>query len=579
MHEFLLEDVDRLVIRFDRAQKAGSRARLNRIEFGIGYTYADSDLRTLTEKHAGSPLSMTLPTSSLTFTLNNEEGRFDVDSDTALQRFLAAGQRGVVDYGIDIGDGVETIPGGKWQLSMWQVSGTSAEFTMEDALAKLNKATYETSMYDGTERTLYALAQAVFADAGLAASEYYIDPYLLKVKTSAPVPIGTHAASLQLIANAGRCRLYVDRDGVIALERLIADLQPVSSSTTAQTPYSAAGTAVKNSNVTYATFEPSFLRLDGTQLLVPSAGDYESAGWTASEASDEAGVYAANELVLTYEDPTNVFGVEIDWGAYPPPKKAWLSCRVDGTWKSVTLILPSETMESYAVSFRHCDAVKLEVLEASVPGQRARVQRITTSMMSDFTLSKDQILGNPNGSMETKLRNVVTEWTLFGAEAEGSEIASADVATNSGWARIDHDLCLAPSVAVEAAGVTIEAVHYAYLSFVRLTAATVQTVRVALNGKKVTTAQRTVTANANDDGEDLPLKNPLFASEALAQEVADWARDYYAGRVAYESSIRGFPELDNFDIVYMWDGGAATINSMELTYNGAFSQKLKLRRR
>lgn len=51
------------------------------------------------------------------------------------------------------------------------------------------------------------------------------------------------------------------------------------------------------------------------------------------------------------------------------------------------------------------------------------------------------------------------------------------------------------------------------------------------------------------------------------------------GGVVYESSIRGFPELDNFDTVYLWDGGSAVINSVELTYNGAFNQKIKLRRR
>jgi hypothetical protein len=575
----LLENIDRLVIRFDKAKKTGSRARLNRVEFGIGYTYADQDLRTLTERHAGSPLSMALPSSSLTFTLFNEEGRFDVDSDTALQRFLASGQRGVVDYGIETADGIEAVPGGKWRLSTWKVSGTSAQFTMEDTLAKLNKTTYETSVYDGTERTLYALAQAVFTDAGLTATEYYIDPYLANVNTRSPLPVNTHAVCLQLIANAGRCRLYVDRSGVITIERLIADVVPVASSATAQTPYSAAGTAVQDSNVIYATFQPSFLRLDGAQVLVPSGGGYGNAGWTASAVTDEAGAYAANELILTYDDPTNVFSVEVDWGAFPPPNKARLSCRIDGVWRNNTLILPTETVESYAVSFPHCDAVKVELLEASVVGQRARVQRITTSMMSDFMLSKDQILGNPNGSIEAKLHNVVTEWTLFGAEATASEIASADVDTNSGWARIEHELCLSPSITVDAAGVTVEATHYAYLSLVRLTAATTQTVKVSLNGTKVTEAQRTVTANANDDGEDLPLKNPLFASEALAQEVADWVRDYYAGRVIYESSIRGFPELDNFDTVYMWDGGAATINSAELTYNGAFSQKLKLRRR
>ena len=579
IQEFLLEDVDRLVIRFDKAKKAGSRARLNRVEFGIGYTYSDQDLQTLTEKHMGSPISMTLPTSSLTFTLFNEGGRFDVDSDTALQRFLANGQRGVVDYGIDVPGGIETVPGGVWTLASWRVSGTSAQFTMENVLARLNKTTYETSVYDGTERTLYALAQAVFTDAGLTAADYYIEPYLKRVRTSAPLPIGTHAASLQLIANAGRCRLYVSRDGVITLERLITDLAPVSSSGTVQTPYSAASTATEGGNVTYATFEPSFLRLDGAQVLVPSDGQYMDAGWTALAVSDESGAYDANELVLTYEDPTNVFGVEVDWGAYPPPKKARLSCRVDGVWQSKTIIQPTETVETYSVSFRHCDAVKLEVLEAAVPGQRARVKRITTSMMSDFVLSKDQIYGNPNGSMETKLRNVVTQWTLFGAEAEVSEIASVDIDTNSGWAQISHGLCLLPSVAVDAEEVTVEAQHYAHVSYVRLTSATPQTVRVALNGRAVLEAQRTVTANANDDGEDLHIENPLLASESLAQELAEWVRDYYAGRVVYESSTRGFPELDNFDTVYMWDGGAATINSTELTYNGAFNQRIKLRRR
>ena len=136
-----------------------------------------------------------------------------------------------------------------------------------------------------------------------------------------------------------------------------------------------------------------------------------------------------------------------------------------------------------------------------------------------------------------------------------------------------------PSVVADGVGVTVEAIHYAYVSYVRLTAATAQTVKVILNGNRVVEAKRTAVSNANDDGEDLTLENPLLASGALAQGVADWVRDYYAGRVVYESSARGFPELDNFDTVYMWDGGAATINSTELTYNGAFNQKLKLRRR
>jgi len=579
IQEFLLEDVDRLVVRFDKARKAGSRARLNRIEFGIGYTYSDTDLIELSEKHTGSPLSLTLPTSSLMFTLFNEDGRFDVDSDTALQRFLASGQRGTVDYGIDVGDGVEVIPGGEWTLASWRVSGTTAQFTMEDALARLNKTTYETSTFDGEEHSLYELAQAVFADAGLTAKHYYIDPYLSKVFTRAPLPIGTHATSLQLIANAGRCRLYVDRNGVITLERLIADLIPTASSDTIQMPYSDAETATQQDNAIYATFEPDFLRLDGTQLLVPSDADYRDAGYTVETVSDSEGNFAPNELILTYTDPTNVFSVEVDWGTYHPPATARLSCRVDGVWGSTTTIYPKARKERYAVSFRHCDAVKLEILKASVPGQRARVQYVTTSMMSDFELTKDQIYGNPNGSMEARLRNVVAEWTLFSAESTVSDIVSVDVETNSGWVKINHELCLEPEITVDSEDVAVEEIHYAYVSYIRLTSDTTQTVKAILTGKKVNTATRTVTAHGNDTGEDLEVQNPLLASESLAQEVADWVRDYYIGRVIYESDTRGFPELDNYDTVYMWDGGAAVINSLELTYNGAFNQKLKLRRR
>lgn len=585
--EFLLEDIDRLVIRFDKTKKPGGRARLNRVRFGIGYTYSDQDLIVLTESHVGSPLSMTLPTSSLTFTLFNEDGRFDVDSDTALQRFLANGQRGVVDYGVDVGGAVETVPGGIWTLESWRVNGTSAVFKLEDALAQLNKTTYEISAYDGEKRTLAALAEDVFADAGLAPAQYYIDPALSDVKTRAPLPIKTHAACLQLIANAGRCRLYVDRGGVVVLERLIADVAHTATSSTPQTPYSDAGTVLQDANALYATFEQSFMRLDGVQVLVPSSGAYMDAGWTASAVSGQGGQVGANELVLTYSDPTSVFNVEIDWGACPPPAEARLSCRIDGVWKNATLIRPAETVEGYPVFFQHCNAVKLEVLALPEAGQRARVQKITASLMSDFVLSKDQIFDNPNGALEPKLRDVVAEWTLFGAEDDESDIASVEVELNSGWVRVAHELCLSPAIVVEPltggpalpGDIVIDEQHYAYASYVRLTSATEQTVKVLLTGRKVTEAAHMVTAFANSTGEDLTINNPLLSSESLAQEVADWTRDYYAGRVVYESNIRGFPELDNFDTVYMWDGGAATINSSELTYTGAFNQKLKLRRR
>ena len=87
--EFLLEDVDALEISFDRMRTPYTRARLNELRYGVGYTFGNDEIIELAEKHTASPLSLSLPTASLSFTLYNEEGRFSVEGSTALQRFLA----------------------------------------------------------------------------------------------------------------------------------------------------------------------------------------------------------------------------------------------------------------------------------------------------------------------------------------------------------------------------------------------------------------------------------------------------------------------------------------------------------
>ncbi len=586
-HEFLFEDVTRICIYFDRMSEEGMRARLNGVEFGIGYQYDDELIQSISEKHSGSPLSLKLPASSLEFELHNDDDRFSVESDTALQRFLAEGQVGVLSFKV----GAQNIPSGEWYLSSWSVTGHTAKFSFKDAITRLNETTYEISDFDGKDHTLFDLAVDVLTDAG--SEGYYIDPYLKTISTSAALPIGTHASCLQIVANAGGCQLSVNRKGRVSIVRLRnTGIKTTAKTNAPQTPYSDVATAIKPDNAIYGTFERDFARVDGTQIIVPSDRGYVDTGYTASGLSDAAGNCAENEVILEFDNPTNIFSVYVDWGSDTPPKKAKLSARVDGAWTDDTVIYPTTDSEKYSVSFYHCDAVRLEQLVAALAGQRARVRHISTSVISDFKLGKEQIFEGNTTALDTKLKAVTTQFYTMSTASETTSLKTTEADTNSGWIRLEHDLCLSPSVSVynpndktEDGSVNVEAVHHAYVSYVRLTSDETKRVKVDFKGRKTEKIGNLITSGTvqrglqgTDGGEYLSFNNPLFTSRSSAQKVADWVRDYYTNRVTYDYKVRGYPEIDLFDAIYLHDGSAAMINNIELSYNGALNQRLELRK-
>lgn len=575
-----LADVDEIKLTALSMPQQGQRFRLNGIGFGLGYKYSDSDFIQLTDKHQESPVSLTLPTSSLEFTLFNLRNRFGVNSETELQQFLAQGQPVQVDYSVDLPNASpQAIPGRTWQLNSWAVEGIEARFSAVGPIERLTTTTYQKGVFDGQPHSLQSLAEAVFSDAGVEPENYYIDPFLATVSTSAPLPIVTHAEALQLIANAGLARLFEDRAGRICLETTVASA-PVFSSDTAQTAYSNPQSLSETDNAEYATFEPGFFRVDGSQMLLPGAAPYLSAGWVGAEASSGE-QYPENEVLLTYEYPTNVYTLDIDWGG-SVPTAAQASALIDGAWGAPIGLNPSRAVETYAVSFVHCTALRISLVGAPSAGVRPRIKAVNASMLSDFVLTPDQIFENPVGTLGPKLRNVTTTWISRTVGQSSGSIVQQEVPTNAGWVAVSHALVVNPQISLTvggepATGITVEAQHFAYVSLIQLTSSSDQTVVVEITGNPVSEVEFSVSSTANPTGEDMPIQNPLFASASMAQSVADWVRDYYTQRVTYNNSIRGFPELDCGDTIYLENGNPAVITENTLTYNGAFNSDLTLR--
>ena len=78
------------------------------------------------------------------------------------------------------------------------------------------------------------------------------------------------------------------------------------------------------------------------------------------------------------------------------------------------------------------------------------------------------------------------------------------------------------------------------------------------------------------------MENQLVGTTEHAEILAEWMGNYYANNISYEVKYRGEPRLMAGDIVHMESEKKSNVQveveSHKLSYNGAFSGSLELRR-
>ena len=189
---------------------------------GDEQTFTKADLMSFQHKQSVDLLSATLPSSEVVFSLRNDDYRWNPDYPTGSTQFLLEKQKIVVRYGMYVNDDIEWIKGGTFWLSEWDTptNGLEASFTAKDAFSFMD------IIYDGKRSgTLYDIAIDAFTRAKLPMMEdgsvrYMVDASLKDYFTdfSENTQEYSIAEILQMVANAGGCVLYQDRDGMIHLE-------------------------------------------------------------------------------------------------------------------------------------------------------------------------------------------------------------------------------------------------------------------------------------------------------------------------------------------------------------------------
>jgi hypothetical protein len=206
------------------------RARVEEIFLGINKIYGKADLFDYSHSQSVDPVSTSLPKVEVKFSIDNVDGEYNPYNPQGLAKYLMERQEIKSRYGLKMDDGsVEWVNGGTFYLSEWYAkqNGLTADFTARDLLEFMSAIATET--HDLTSRTLYDLATLVLENADLplnndGSKKWLIDESLQSITTTAPLPEDTLANCLQLIANAGRCALYQDREGFLRIEPLKFDV-------------------------------------------------------------------------------------------------------------------------------------------------------------------------------------------------------------------------------------------------------------------------------------------------------------------------------------------------------------------
>lgn len=191
-------------------------ARCLGVYLGGDSVFLKDDLLGYTHSQFSDLLSASLPKSTITFRLRNENSQWNPDNLEGQAQYLTDQQEIKVRYGMVLPGGVEWVDGGIFWLSEWDVpsNGLEANFTARDLF------TFMSENYTGPKSgTLYDIAEAALRQTYLpmlstGAPSYDLDPVLKNYSTSFE---GEYRISeiLQMVAHAGNCVIYQDRLGTL----------------------------------------------------------------------------------------------------------------------------------------------------------------------------------------------------------------------------------------------------------------------------------------------------------------------------------------------------------------------------
>ena len=533
----------------------GGQDRLRIYSFlcGIANVFTNKEVLDYDATEYVSAICDTLPSNDVSIVVDNKDLYYCPDDPNSTISYMEIGQEVKTAFGYDTNDdgNIEWVEEKVAYLSNWSADGQTAEFKATDRFDNINTMYYG-GIVNPSGETLYNLAEAVFADCGI--EDYYIDSYLKDIVVYNPIPVVDHPSALQIIANAGKCTIYEDRQGRIHIQsNFIPDSSAYSND---ETVYSEAEN-VLGGVTTYAYAEASqdYSTVNGDMHFMPS-GNYLDTTYISDECADEDGAFVNNPiLVVEFESSYAPFSFRIEFvETYP---RAFTMRLYDNEELVDTIEATCNSTEYiYEEQLHSFDHMEIEFTEGA-PNSRVFVNRIDLGMTSDYHLQDNyELNAHPIATRQNKVKAINIGRTKYSNTDEEVNLASETITLDA--EHNTHIVYLSTpsygySVTTETNGITASIIDSsAYFATIQFDGISQETeIDYTLLGYNYKVEEQTYTKVHNADGEVFNWNNPLISTIEQAKELEEWIGEWYEGDVEYEIDWRGDPRVDANDMFYM----------------------------
>lgn len=278
------------------------RLRINNILMGIGLNYTNNEIQSMNMTENINAISKELSSVDFDLTIVDLDGIYDVDNDDSFINYLQTGQEVNVSIGLELDNQyIEYVPIASLLLSKWDAQKDTISFRAVDKFVLMDDEYKGGTIHN---RTLYDDAVEVLKYCGFEPDEYIIDDCLRDVRVVNPLPRSSAKELLQIIANAGRCICYQDREGKIVYKANFAtviDPEDVDITAVGAAEWSKPDNVTKGTDYLYADLTENFFKADGSMYFLPENGEkYLETGYVSEQVADASGHFHENIIKYPY---------------------------------------------------------------------------------------------------------------------------------------------------------------------------------------------------------------------------------------------------------------------------------------
>lgn len=554
------------------------RLRIQKLSMGVGIRFTNRQIKGSSKKEFLSWISKELPTIDFSVRVKNENHRFDVENEDSTLNFLEIGQQVTVRYGATLSNGdIEYFDGATLRLDTWKAGDDEMSFSAKDRVADLNNIYY---MGKVGEITLYDLAESVFQDAGVDSREYNIDPYLKTITVVNPIPAVTHAEALQMIANAGRCIITVDRKGVIHLKAsfttVVSPERMVVESDNKKPWSNPQNVVLAAAKYDYAMMWQDYWKADGSMFYLPSPEKYLDAGYVSDSIADSSGIFADPPgFQILLEAAFKYYGLTMIFGGNPPPKVVINTYLVNELQESYEQeVVSEETVIEH--EFPEFDRVSFS-FPKGYPNCGVTVDYVKFGDVTDFSITYKTMTETPVGERLTRYKEIRMQMLRYSESGESKELFKDTVSAGEVY---EVHLSVASYGYTSSHGTILKSSAYAV--WVDLTGISGE-VELIISGREYLQNQSEYVLGLNSTGETIRWSNQLISNSAHAALISEWIGSYLNNNIEYQVPYRGDFRPDAGDIVFLQSSRSNQIQVFleehELSFNGgALSGSVRARR-